>query len=151
MAAGRLPWTTYLRSDVESEVMTEQFVLPESTEPQIQNMVSRILRMNPAERPTVQQLLADPWLSGLSGTNGQPKLKVSASASAAGVPHQMFWPRSPVRQSIAISKSRVIVRPELTSARAPMGEVLRSSITGSAGAPTLAGFLYQETKVLNTR
>ena len=62
MAVNQLPWNTSNLVQMMKKITGGVFTIPTNIPMGIQDLLKKMLRLNPSERPTSSQVLKDPWL-----------------------------------------------------------------------------------------
>ena len=63
MATGALPWTEVNQTKLFLQIQSADFSIPTDLTPPVQQLLHQMLSKDPADRPTVSQILSNPWLS----------------------------------------------------------------------------------------
>lgn len=63
MATGALPWTEINQSKLFLQIQSADFSIPTELTPPVQQLLLQMLSQNPKDRPTIDQILSNPWLS----------------------------------------------------------------------------------------
>jgi serine/threonine protein kinase len=63
MCSGGMPWTSHDAREVRAQVLAGRFELPRVVPPVIRSVIERMMDPDPEQRPTVSELLEDPWVS----------------------------------------------------------------------------------------
>jgi serine/threonine protein kinase len=72
MCTGRLPWMTCNETEQFDQMTRGDFAVPAFVSPPIARLIQRMLVVKPAERPTVEEVLADPWLGAIRAKRPVP-------------------------------------------------------------------------------
>ncbi|KAH0787517.1 CAMK family protein kinase [Histomonas meleagridis] len=65
MVTGQLPWTKRNQAQLFQQIKRGRYIIPSTLSPECQHMIRKLMTVNQDERYTVEQALADPWLSGV--------------------------------------------------------------------------------------
>ena len=63
MATGSLPWTEVNQTKLFLQIQRADFEIPTILSPPVQSLLQMMMSRNPADRPTIDQILENPWLS----------------------------------------------------------------------------------------
>jgi serine/threonine protein kinase len=102
MATGKMPWTSRNTPDILEQALDGDFRVPSSVGISITRMIEKMLIVDPAERPDIEELISNPWL-GVSTRKTSRTLPTSSSGGLLALR----------RNSLTPSKI-VLVRPHLT-------------------------------------
>jgi serine/threonine protein kinase len=106
MASGKLPWSSHKQLELHQEIIAREIPLDNVASPSLVRMITRMMERDPARRPTVEELLADPFLSCMKAPRATKGFCESRSlVMRAGA-------KSTVQ--LRASKERVILKPQLT-------------------------------------
>jgi serine/threonine protein kinase len=105
MCSGKLPWSSTNDVDMSAEIARGDFKLPPEASSGIAHLLTWMLKADPAERPTAEELLADQWLSIGVGCQLKGLLK---AASLGGSNFDVF--------AKPMMGRPIIVRPQFTHA-----------------------------------
>jgi 5'-AMP-activated protein kinase catalytic alpha subunit len=76
MAGGRLPWKSANEMEILAQAEKEEFELPMMITESLRNVIRRMMKANPKERPTVPELLMDADVAS-SGLRFRPRQSLS--------------------------------------------------------------------------
>ncbi|OHT11862.1 CAMK family protein kinase [Tritrichomonas foetus] len=63
MATGTLPWTENNQTKLFIQIENADFVIPSCLSPPVQSLIGEMLSIVPTNRPSMEQILENPWLS----------------------------------------------------------------------------------------
>jgi MAP/microtubule affinity-regulating kinase len=106
MATGRLPWSSSNQLELCEEIVAREIVSLNVSSSALKRLIRWMLNRDPAKRPTVDELLADPWLS--STKNARPSKGFGTSKS-------MVIETKKDMGQFKVFKRKVILKPQLTS------------------------------------
>jgi serine/threonine protein kinase len=110
MASGRLPWVSGKESEVYAQILEGCVQIPPGICESIRRILSRVLQTEPEERPTVSELLRDPWFADLE--RKRRLQRIGGSASLPGMPMRARLPDALVRGMGLTCRGPAIVRPQ---------------------------------------
>jgi serine/threonine protein kinase len=114
MCAGRLPWTSYNQVEMAAQIRSCRFATPMLASGGAKRMISGLLTRDPESRPSIAELLQDPWLADLPKPRG---LFESQSLSALQIPHAKSLGRPGQSSPFLLPKGKVIIRPQVEGTR----------------------------------
>ncbi|KAH0791651.1 CAMK family protein kinase [Histomonas meleagridis] len=63
MLTGSFPWTKRKQAELFTQIRNGRFTIPSKLSPEAQNIIKKLMTVNPIERYTIEDALSDPWLS----------------------------------------------------------------------------------------
>jgi serine/threonine protein kinase len=130
MCSGRLPWTSPNEFEICTQIVSGNFAMPMVASNGAKDVMRRMLALEPAERPTVAELLRDPWVEGIARPRG---ILESRSAWVVKVRQAKATGHAPQGNARRPSKAPLIVRPQVDGSRRGLAGSL-SVVWGSIGA-----------------
>jgi serine/threonine protein kinase len=112
MCSGRLPWTSRNAFEASAHIASAQFAVPMLASDGAKRLILRTLALDPAERPTAAELLAEPRVARPA------KSRALLESQSAGV-FNVRRAKPPLQppQPCAPGRARVIVRPQFEKSR----------------------------------
>lgn len=102
MVTGSLPWQDSNQVQLYQQIIDARFTIPRTLSPTLRDLISRLMRADPNDRPTIEEVKTHPWL-----TEGQDEYGfVSGTATRMSMVH----PDVQTRASYSL-KRPLIVRP----------------------------------------
>jgi serine/threonine protein kinase len=114
MCSGRLPWTSHKDIEICAQIVAGKFAMPMLASDGAKRVIARMLAQEPDRRPTVPELLQDPWVGALAHPRG---LFESQSVGIIQVR------QAKTNRSVQIDplKHKVVVRPHVEGSRRLLG------------------------------
>lgn len=66
MIYGNFPFKAETVDELESLIVTGNFTLPKEVTSEAQRLLSRIMNINPDLRPSIPEILEDPWMANVN-------------------------------------------------------------------------------------
>lgn len=138
MVTGSLPWKETNQMALFRQIMEADFIIPKSIPPTLRDLIQRLLRVDPTDRPDMQDIANHPWLSetdelifdAASGTR-QRRYTDNITISDSGTPiiaqSSSSFARSSNVGSSRKQKRPLIVKPNV--ALTPTSTVMASSFS----------------------
>lgn len=80
MVAGMYPWTEHKQKDLFRQIISCDFYLPNTVQPEVKLIISMCMQKDQNQRPAAEQILANPWLAEVK----VPKRRKMPSESTFG-------------------------------------------------------------------
>jgi serine/threonine protein kinase len=106
MTTGRLPWASHRDTVIYSQAVNGRFEIPGDLKAPLRSLISRMLEVDPAQRITIPEILADPWVAAMKTTKlGRLKKEKMKAAASMGMVAGLM--------ARGGGKPKVIVRPQV--------------------------------------
>jgi len=73
LLSGYFPFKAPTNGELYNKITSGQYQIPDNLSSDVKSLIKRMLRMNPHERPSAQEILNDKWITGAQ--EAQPNLK----------------------------------------------------------------------------
>ncbi len=71
MLYGNFPFRADNVQELEAQILAGKYPLPDGISAEARSLISRILNQDPALRPTIEEILCDPWMQQLDENSMQ--------------------------------------------------------------------------------
>lgn len=121
MVTGSLPWKETNQTAVFSQIRKAEYAVPRYVSKNCSDLIYSLMKLNPMDRLTIDQILDHPWLNETDGFNALMLIESGATASKS---------EKDIRSS-KISRKDIVVRPQFMGKAPPL----------SASTPQLASLI----------
>jgi serine/threonine protein kinase len=137
MYMGGMPWSSHDPREVRAQVLSAAFQPPRSAPPPIRRLLEQMMDPDPEQRPTVTDLLSDPWIAQEKAEirHSETTFSPLSSPRVVGVKPSFSLVESgrAIRRGI-VSRGAIIVRPRMEGGKnIPIARILASSFVGQTG------------------
>lgn len=122
MVTGALPWNEANQIQLFKQIIEANFVIPRNLSPQLRDLISRLMRPDPNDRPQMIEISKHPWLLGEDPLDPFQSIVQMKKKTERQAPSQ-----SPQQKSVGSIRRPLIVRPQV-----PQSAISTSSFANSA-------------------
>lgn len=109
MVTGALPWNDTNQIKLFKQIIDANFVIPRSLSPHLRDLISRLMRPDPNDRPTMSEILKHPWLIGDDFADSlQSVSQMRRKSDIAQITPQISTPKN-----VSSLRRPLIIRPQV--------------------------------------